>query len=81
MNEKQKVVDKLEGKQAEGMFSVTSVCKDDLRDSFSGNKKVLKKIDELDETDMEYLASKLADDYCNQLYWQSLKIIFEDRFL
>lgn len=30
---------------------------------------------------MEILASKLADDYCEQLFWDSLKVIFESAFL
>ncbi|MFC1816092.1 hypothetical protein ACFL0M_09130 [Thermodesulfobacteriota bacterium] len=35
----------------------------------------------MDDREMRQLASKLADDYCNQLFWDSLRIIFEDRFL
>lgn len=29
----------------------------------------------LTESDMKRLASKLADDYCEQLYWTSLEIL------
>ena len=81
MSIKQQVVDRLEGKKAEESFPITSVCKDDLRETFKGDKEALKKIDEMDEHDMKYLATDLADDYCNQLFWDSLRIIFESGFL
>ena len=32
---------------------------------------------EVSDTTMEYLAKKLGDDYCEQLFWTSLKIIAE----
>lgn len=34
-------------------------------------------ISEVSDTTMEYLAKKLGDDYCEQLFWTSLKIIAE----
>ena len=68
-------------KQPEGFFPVTSVCKGDLRETFKGNKKALKRIDKMTKGDMKYLASKMADAYCNDGYWIDLKTIFEDRFL
>jgi len=66
------------------MYSITSVCKDDILVCFAEQKnydKVKEKLKNMKDSDMKYLASKLADDYCNQLYWISLKSIFEDRFL
>jgi len=33
------------------------------------------------DEDMENLAGKLADDYCEQLFWNSLKTIFESKHL
>lgn len=62
-------------------FHITSVCKDDLIEVFKGNKKALSRIQAMNEADMSYLSEKLASDYCEQLYWSSLKIIFEDRFM
>lgn len=65
-------------------YSITSLSKDDIIDAFQGYeilKQVTNKVSEMDDSDMEYLARKLADDYCNQLFWDSLRIIFEDRFL
>lgn len=81
MSDKEKVVDRLLGKKAEGFFPITSICKDDLRGTFKGNKEALKKIDEMDEGDMTHLASKMADSYCNCCYWESLEAQFESRFL
>lgn len=34
-------------------------------------------IKKLTESDMKKIASKLSDDYCEQLYWNSLPIIVE----
>lgn len=56
----------------------------DVKFKFEGNDKrdkVIKRLKTMDEGDMSYLAEKLADDYCEQLYWDSLRVIFEDRFL
>jgi len=32
---------------------------------------------DVDDKTMQYLANKLGDDYCNQLFWSSLEIIAE----
>jgi len=66
------------------MFPITSVCRDDIIHAFRNSdvlEQVKKKVEMMDDTEMKYLASKLADDYCEQLFWNSLKIIFEERFL
>jgi hypothetical protein len=68
-------------KKAEGFFEITSVCKDDLRETFKGNKEALKRIDKMTKADMKYLASKMADAYVEDCFWEDLKIIFESRFL
>lgn len=62
-------------------FKITSISKDDLLGEFNGNKKAIRRIQALDNEEMSYLAEKMADDYCEQLFWSSLRIIFEDRFL
>ena len=36
------------------------------------------KVMKLSDTDMEKIASKLCDDYCDQLYWSSLEIIADN---
>ena len=35
-------------------------------------------IDKLTDNQMQYLARKMRDDYLEQLYWGSLKILAED---
>lgn len=52
-------------------FKVTSVCREDLESRGFDTSKV-------DDSDMETLASKLSDDYCEQMYWISLDIIAEE---
>lgn len=65
----------------EKYYVITRLHKDDIRGIFNGNKEALKVIDDMTDDDMERLCSKLEDDYCNQLFWDSLRVIFEDRFL
>jgi hypothetical protein len=62
-------------------FPVTYISKDDIIHTFSNNSEVKTIVDRLDDADMKHLASKLADDYCEQLFWESLKIIFESNFM
>jgi hypothetical protein len=66
------------------MFPITSVCKADILQAFEGSdnlEQVKQRIAKMDDGEMKYLSSKMADDYCEQLYWSSLKIIFEEKFL
>lgn len=56
-------------------FKITSTCKDDMKHVLPGR---VDEIDKLDEDDMTLIASKLADDYCEQLYWGSLRILLEN---
>jgi len=51
-------------------FVITEVSREDLEELGFDTSEVS------DET-MERLASKLADDYCEQLFWTSLDIIAE----
>ncbi len=65
-------------------FSITAVSKSDILYVFKDTdlyQQVKNRVTKMDNTEMESLASKLADDYCTQLFWGSLRIIFEDRFL
>jgi len=65
-------------------FQITTVCKADIlglkRQNKDGNViPMFKKSDvmKLNSSDMERIASKLGDDYCEQLFWGSLEIITE----
>jgi len=61
-------------------FQITSVCKEDIIQAFHNSDildSIKQRVAEMDDSDMEKLASKMADDYCDQLFWDSLRIIFE----
>lgn len=66
-------------------FEITSVCKADIlgferyNDKKGDVEPAFKKSDimKLNNFDMKKIASKLADDYCDQLFWSSLEIITE----
>ena len=62
-------------------FPVISVCRDDIIQAFNYDPSLEENVMLLKDHEMEYLASKLADDYCEQLFWASLKSIFESNFL
>ena len=67
----------------EKSFQITSVCKKDIVHAFHNSEileAIKKKVAELDDSDMKKLASKMADDYCDQLFWNSLRIICEELF-
>jgi hypothetical protein len=61
----------------DGFFPITSVHRDDIVGVFRerGRKKLSQKAKKLTDAQMEYIARKLADDYCTQLFWDSLEII------
>lgn len=65
-------------------FPITSVTKDDIRTAFLGSPRldeVRQKIRKLDDYDMYKLAGIMANDYLEQLFWSSLRDIFEEMFL
>ena len=60
---------------------ITSVCKADILTIRDENGKLffnIKDIMDLDDIDMKRIASELADDYCEQLFWSSLQTITEN---
>tara|TARA_R110000868_G_scaffold14069_1_gene65596 strand:+ start:664 stop:909 length:246 start_codon:yes stop_codon:yes gene_type:complete len=68
-------------------FPITTLSKEDLLglethndsgDSFPMFSEA--KIMALTDEDMERLASKLGNDYCEQLYWQSLELLADYNF-
>lgn len=54
-------------------FPITSLCREDLINPLVGFTK--EKAGKVSDEQMRRIASKLADDYCEQLFWSSLKII------
>jgi len=63
----------INNKLEDGYFKITSVHRDDLTEKGFDVSKV-------DDGTMESLAGKLANDYCEQLFWLSLEIIAEEYF-
>src|SRR6476660_2968918 len=62
-------------------FTISTVCREDLLGITNHvTDEHLFKVDDvmaLSDGDMERLASKLGDDYCEQLFWGSLAILGE----
>jgi hypothetical protein len=54
-------------------FPITSVCREDLINPQVGFTK--KQAQSVSDEQMQRIAGKMADDYCNQLFWTSLEII------
>ena len=65
----------VEEKLMDAGFVITSVSREDLISKEVGftREQALAVTDE----QMKKIASKLADDYCNQLFWSSLQVIAE----
>lgn len=51
-------------------FPITSVCREDLKEHFTKEE-----IEKFDDGDMEHLASKMADAYCDSGFWVDIEII------
>lgn len=72
--------------QGERFYPITSLHKNDLRELFRDSDTeavpawVGKRIDTLTDGDMEYLAEKLAEVFCNCCYWEGLRAMFLDNF-
>jgi len=62
-------------------FPITSVCRDDIIHAFENDARAKKAVKNMDDDDMKHLASEMGDDYCEQLFWDSLRIIFESKFI
>ena len=69
INDIRKIIDVLP--EVTGDFPITSVCRDDLiRYNID--------IDKVTNSDMVCIADKMCDDYCDQLYWESLEVIVNE---
>ena len=62
-------------------FEITSVSRDDLREYFKTDPEALKRVNAMTDEDMKFLAEQMADDYTEQLFWDSLRERFKERFL
>lgn len=66
-------------------FKITSVSKLDILglEKMDDNGSIVSKFNQCDilnltKKDMKIIASRMADDYIEQLYWTSLELIVED---
>jgi hypothetical protein len=62
-------------------YPVIQLCKDDLIECFRDDKEIIERIEKLDEYEMQYLADKVGDMLMELGYWETLKEVFEYRFL
>lgn len=62
----------MDAETLEKPFPITSVCRADLKAFFSEEQ-----IAQLDDSDMEEIANKMADAYCEIVFWIDLEIIAE----
>jgi hypothetical protein len=61
-------------------FKITSICKDDMREAFSHNRRMLEAIEKFDDNDMKQIARKMADNYLEFTvnFWDSLETVTEN---
>jgi len=63
-------------------FPINSVCRMDILQAFAGkqlNQDTIKKsVGKITDAEMKLIARKLAVDYCDQLFWESLYNISMD---
>ena len=53
-------------------FNITSICRADLLENYTQEQ-----IEKIDDGDMERIASKMADAYCDNGFWIDLPIIVD----
>ena len=69
---------------AQKFYNIMAICKDNIVEAFRGHydfEPAKVRVNAMKDWEMKYLAKKLADDYVNQLFLDSLMTIFEERFL
>ncbi len=66
------------------LYPITSLSKADIIQEFNYSDYkdlIIKKVKKLTDKQMKELASKMANDYQDQLYWVSLRTIFESKYM
>jgi hypothetical protein len=59
----------LTDKQMKKSFQISSVCREDMTDHFLQTD-----IDLLTDEDMEWIARKMGDSFCDCCYWNALEV-------
>lgn len=65
-------------------FPITSVCKEDILSEFEDEdnyEEIKDRVERMTDEEMKTLADKMRDDYCEQLFWSSLRGIFKASFM
>lgn len=68
----------------ERFYKIASVAKSDIIAAFEGDDdfyKIKARLKKMTDKEMRVLANKMSDDYLNQLFWDSLRVSFKDRFM
>jgi len=58
-------------------FKITSVSREDILQCYEnedGFEEIKRRIEKIPDVDMEWIARKLAEDFCSCCFWDSLKI-------
>jgi len=66
----------------EVVYPINGVTKEDILGSFDGHPEedqIIECVNSLNDNDMEWLASKMSDNYCDNGFWTDLESIFKDR--
>ncbi len=61
-------------------FPITSVCRNDIIQSIEDSKEgddlknllLIREVEKLTDCEMEWISSKLCDDFCNCCFWDNL---------
>ena len=66
-------------------FKITRLHRDDIKQAMDSHElltpKMEETIDTLSDADMELLGNKMGNDYVEQLFWDSLYVLFTDLIL
>ena len=77
--------DYISDEEEDEYFHISSLSKEDLLQEYDEDteehKKVRKLIKELTDDQMEHIARKMSESYCDCCYWTALKDIFESWYL
>jgi len=59
-------------KETKEFFEITSISRDDIKGHFA-EKGIKINVEKISDDEMTWIARKMADNYCNCCYWNSLE--------
>jgi hypothetical protein len=60
------------------MFVVTRMSRQDVKQALADEPELARRAWLLTDDEMKQIARKMEDDYCNQLFWSSLRVCASD---